>query len=359
MKIKRLILVLAMTVALLLSLCACNKEETKDNTPKTEESSSTEASESKVEESTSEEESSNQEESTSEEESSNQEESKNEESGDCTPLLYRVEDNDGSVLYLFGTIHLGDDRMVFPDYVMDAYNESDFLCVEADMIAFQQDMSLQMEAVKKMLCEPGKSAKDYLGEELYNSAVAILEEKDLYMQAFDYYRPIMWESLLNQALIMNSDLSTEHGADLQLLTMAKEDGKEVREAEGVLHQYDLLISAGDEPIILTVEQLVKYKDIYVEQTNLLYKLWLTGNESLLKKAIADDYSELSDEDAATMENYNNIIVDQRNLAMADLAEDYLEEGKTGFYAVGAAHIVGDGALAQLLADRGYTVTIVE
>ena len=45
--------------------------------------------------------------------------------------------------------------------------------------------------------------------------------------------------------------------------------------------------------------------------------------------------------------------------MTDFAEDALASGKEVFICVGAAHIVGDGAMAQLLAQRGYTVTLVK
>ena len=41
--------------------------------------------------------------------------------------------------------------------------------------------------------------------------------------------------------------------------------------------------------------------------------------------------------------------------MADTAEDYLARGGTGFFVVGAAHIIGEGACAELLAQRGYSV----
>lgn len=356
MKIKRLALLLTLTLALLLSLCACNKGEKENGTPSTVESVSAVDSESNAEESASAVDSEGKNEESA---SAVDSEGKKEENSACTPLLYRVEDSDGSVLYLFGTIHLGDDRMVFPDYVMNAYNESDFLCVEADALAFEKDMNLQMEAVKKMLCETGKTIKDYLGEELYNSAVSLLEKKDMYMQAFDYYRPIMWESLLNEALSSDIGLVADNGADMQLLNMATEGGKEIREAEGFIHQYDLLMSAGDEPLVITIDEMIKYKDSYGDEINALYEAWLYGDAEKLAESTAEDYSGLSEDKAAVMKNYMDILVTQRNLAMTDLAEDYLEEGKTGFFAVGAAHIVGEGAMAQLLADRGYTVTIVE
>jgi uncharacterized protein YbaP (TraB family) len=47
--------------------------------------------------------------------------------------------------------------------------------------------------------------------------------------------------------------------------------------------------------------------------------------------------------------------DDRNLNMADKAEEYLKTGKTTFYIVGAGHMVGETGIIKLLRDRGYTV----
>jgi uncharacterized protein YbaP (TraB family) len=44
--------------------------------------------------------------------------------------------------------------------------------------------------------------------------------------------------------------------------------------------------------------------------------------------------------------------------MADYAEEALKSGKEIFICVGAAHVVGEGAVADLLAQRGYTVELV-
>ena len=45
--------------------------------------------------------------------------------------------------------------------------------------------------------------------------------------------------------------------------------------------------------------------------------------------------------------------------MTDFAEDALASGDEVFICVGAAHVVGEGAMADLLAKRGYTVTLVK
>ena len=44
-----------------------------------------------------------------------------------------------------------------------------------------------------------------------------------------------------------------------------------------------------------------------------------------------------------------------NLKMAETAEHYITDGKTVFYVVGLAHMLGEGGLVQLLKQSGYTV----
>ena len=63
----------------------------------------------------------------------------------------------------------------------------------------------------------------------------------------------------------------------------------------------------------------------------------------------------TEEEAGLYAEYTNKLLTERNTNMADTAEDYLAQGGTGFFVVGAAHIIGEGACAELLAQRGYSV----
>ena len=55
----------------------------------------------------------------------------------ATPLLYEVTKNDSETkIYLFGSIHVADERAYpLPEIVMNAYNSSDSLAVEFDLIS--------------------------------------------------------------------------------------------------------------------------------------------------------------------------------------------------------------------------------
>lgn len=118
------------------------------------------------------------------------------------PLLYRVTDLKGNVVWLFGSIHVGrEDYYPLPRYVLKAFNDSDSLAVEADIVAFEKDMNAQMSAIAKLVYTDQSSIKENIPEDVYNDAVEILKEYDSYIPAMDYYYPAMWSSTIDSLMI--------------------------------------------------------------------------------------------------------------------------------------------------------------
>ncbi|MDR0889371.1 MAG: TraB/GumN family protein [Oscillospiraceae bacterium] len=276
----------------------------------------------------------------------------------ATPLLYSITTADGATLYLLGSIHATDDRAYpLPDYIMDAYAESDYLSVECDILAFETDYTAQAQMVKMFLCETGKTTADYLGQELYEDAKAFLSERGDYNQIYDMYTPAFWLSLIENALLEETDLDTDDGIDLYFLEDAHKNNKEIREVESAMFQFEMLTGFSDELNRWLIEDYIKNAAEGIEATNALYEHWLRGDEAEFAAFIQDDAdtSELTPEQLALYEEYNTAMLVDRNIGMADKAEEYLAGGGTGFFVVGAAHIVGEGALVDLLTQRGYTV----
>lgn len=71
----------------------------------------------------------------------------------ATPLLYEVtKEGYDNKIYLFGSIHMADNR-AYPmnDKIMEAYNNSDSLGVEFDIVAYSKDLKKQMATMQLML----------------------------------------------------------------------------------------------------------------------------------------------------------------------------------------------------------------
>ena len=104
-----------------------------------------------------------------------------------TPVLYKVTDADGNAAWLFGSIHVGQDYFYpLPDYVTSAYENADALAVEADIIAFESDLSAQTDALTNLIYLDGTKISDHLPEELYTRAVEVLQEYNTYMSLLDH-----------------------------------------------------------------------------------------------------------------------------------------------------------------------------
>ncbi len=272
------------------------------------------------------------------------------------------DESDGKI-YLLGTIHAGkEDTFPLRDEIMTAFDESDYLAVEANINAFEEDIELQtelaMKSVKTMMYSDGKKIQDDLGQEVYNEMKNILSEHQLYNQTYDMFKPVFWNDLLTEASIKESSLNTNYGVDTQLLEMAEEDDKEILEVESIEFQMDLLYSFPDELYEMQVVSTVETFDLVGTQLDMLYTAWNTGNMEYVELAEKVSDPTLTEEEAKLIADYNKALNADRNIGMADTAEEYLDNDYTVFYAVGFAHMAGEEGLVELLKERGYTVVRV-
>lgn len=279
-----------------------------------------------------------------------------------TPLLYKVTDASGNVIWLFGSIHVGKEEFYpLPDYVMDAYNSSDALAVEANVADIGDNTAALMQSMKSLLYTDGTTIKDHISEETYNAAVEVLENAGLYNALMDYYCPAMWWSLIESAMILETDVDTELGIDMYFLSLADDEDKEIREIESVAFQYGMLAEFSDELQEALLESSVENADkteLYALSLNMLMDLWAKGDEENFSAYLSASDEASGGMSAELYDEYSTAMITDRNKNMTDYAVDALASGEEVFICVGAAHVVGDGAIADNLRELGYTVETV-
>lgn len=280
-----------------------------------------------------------------------------------TPLLYKVTDpEDGSIIWLFGSIHLGVEGMIpLPDYVMDAYNSSKALAVECNIREGENDIALQTELLSYMVYGDGSTISDHIPKELYDKAVEIFKENNSYNKFFDYYMPVLWQSFIEQLVYENAGLSSDYGIDGNLLDMAIAEGKEILEVESLEFQYSMLADFSPELQTYLLEDAVE--SYYNEETNQdlaeIVDSWCAGDEAAIIESNETDLNELTKYELVLFEEFNNAMIVDRNINMAQYAENALINDEEIFICVGAAHVVGEGAMADLLEKSGYKVEIIK
>lgn len=276
-----------------------------------------------------------------------------------TPLLYKVTDEDGDVVWLFGSIHVGEeDFYPLPGYVAEAFKGADSLAVELDIVAFQQDLAAQIEAFKPLVYSDGTTIADHIPAELYEEAKQALTDLKLYNSALDYYCPAMWSSTINSALYAEIGADSELGVDVYMINWAYELEKEVVDIESAKFQYEMLAGFSDDlQGMLLASSVASAKDLELTKAGLLAMMdaWKSGDAEGILQSSGEESAGMTEEELALYDEYLNAMVVERNRSMTQFAEDALDSGKEVFICVGALHVLGEGGMADLLEQQGYTV----
>ena len=151
------------------------------------------------------------------------------------------------------------------------------------------------------------------------------------------------------------------GIDRHLINKAYKSDKEIEEIESVDFQYKMMSEFSDDIQIMLLKISVgMYEDKKASSDDLekMMDLWADGDEAAFKAYLEKTDENMTPEEKELYKEYQQAMISDRNLTMADYAESALSSGKTVFICVGSAHIIGEGAMADLLSERGYKVECI-
>lgn len=283
--------------------------------------------------------------------------------GELTPAVWKVIDSEsGNSLYMTGTIHLiPDTKDVVPQYMLDIYENSDGVAVEYDVTRLSGDMVAAIQYLSYYVLDDGSVITDHISQETYERAKTYLTDEGLYQEGLESYNSAYWQSLVSNAALLKIEGMSEAGVDAYFIGLAKNDGKEVRDIERLETQMDVLTLLSDGYNEYAINSLLdeleeengyeEFKDSFLE----LYSAWAQGDTDAFGTIEDAGSDEIPEEFADEYAEYNRRLLDERNIGMADAAEQYIKNGDNIFYMVGFGHFCGEGSVIDLLAQRGYTV----
>lgn len=279
-----------------------------------------------------------------------------------TPLLYKVTDTDGSCVWVLGSIHVGYPGMIpLPEYITEAYYQSDALAVECDVLASEEDADI--DSIMPFMYTDGTTIKDYISPELYEKAKDMLSESSYgYVSTYDYMKPIVWWELLEYSFYEKCSMTEDYGVDRNLLQMAKDEGKEILEIESSEFQLELQAGFSDELVLLMLESTVEAMseencEEYKAEFFSMFDAWYSGDEKTLAEQVATDTEGLTPHEIELVEDFDKQMIYDRNIGMADFAIEALESDNNVFICVGAAHVVGEDGIIDILSEEGYQIEI--
>lgn len=267
---------------------------------------------------------------------------------DSKGFFWKVE-KDGSVVYLLGSIHVGNEVMypMRPE-INAAYGNSDHLVVEIN-IAAPMDEQTVADIQKYMTYADGSTLKEHIDAESYTKLQEILKEVGVDETAFDTYKP--W-AVSNQLTVLKSALGgyeTGLGIDMYFLQKAMITGKSILELESYDSQFSMFNNFSEEFTASMLKETIAAYHQPDNTTGTMAKMWVDGDDAAS--------AELTNAMKELPEYYKGMIGD-RNEGMIEKVEGYLadENKDTYFVVAGYLHMLGDDGIITKLQEKGYTIT---
>lgn len=287
-----------------------------------------------------------------------------------TPLFYKVTGKDGQQMYLFGTIHVGDERTAYlPDEIRKAFSDSDALALECNTELFEKKAEEDSKLAEQVsglyyLTDESKLMEKLMDKDDYKKACQYLKAAGGNNGNMPYARPFLWADLIEQFYLhQGHQLHADQGVEIRLIDWAEELDKDILEIESVIDQLKMTANFSDDLQLLLLESAMETtSQEYWEEAMDLYEKWCSGDEATLRELIRHNWDDLDmTEEELTkckplFDEYYKAMDTDRNKGMLNTAVDYLESGKVVFYAVGLAHLLDDSTgLVNTLRQAGYTV----
>jgi uncharacterized protein YbaP (TraB family) len=252
-----------------------------------------------------------------------------------------------NTVYLGGTVHLlRPTDYPLPEEYEQAYQASSEIYFETDISAMT-DFSVQAQMLQQLSYDGDRTLKTVLNTEAYTALSAYADKLGLPLMMLEKFKPGMVVSTL-QLLEFQKMGFTPQGVDNYFNTKAIGDAKTLGQLETIEQQIGFLAAMGEgnesEFILLSLRDLEETEAVMEE----MIRAWREDdNDKLAEMFIADMQEEAP-------ELYDSLLL-QRNLNWIPQIESMLRDADTEFVLVGAAHLVGDQGLLDLLSRKGFQV----
>lgn len=277
-------------------------------------------------------------------------ETREDEPSEHNNFLWEVKSETGTV-YLLGSIHMAKEELYPLDIVIERrFRDSDYLVVEADV------SGVNMGQMMKFMQEEGRYGKDktivdVISEELWAKVEAEFKEAGMHPAMFKSFKPWALALTIVGLKMQSAGYSADKGIDKHFLDKAKGWDKPILELESVEYQLEMLTSMSEELQILFLESVFSELAGGTEEwTAKLFEYWEVGNYEAVEEMVIS-----SQEKYPELEPFHNLFYTERNYKMTEKVEGYLKDSKTYFVVAGAAHMVGEEGIIELLRARGYEV----
>ena len=263
-------------------------------------------------------------------------------------MLWSME-KDGVKIFLLGSIHAANEDMYpLPTALYTAYDESDTIGVEIDILNIDQ-AGLQKLVMDKGIYKDGNTIDAHISPETLAKTKEVLLELGLPFGVLNTYKPWMIGIAISQVKVSKSGMDPSLGIDLHFLQKATGDKKKIVELEGSEFQIELFAGLSDKEQEDFLLSTLISDDTAEDVLKRLRHAWKTGDLELLENIVKE-----SVKDSPELKDFYDKLIGKRNINMKNTMIEYASEGGRFFFIVGAAHLIGEDGIIALMEKEGFT-----
>jgi len=253
-------------------------------------------------------------------------------------LLWQFTDPEsGRTSYIFGTIHLRDERVYFRTKEVESLIED----CDVFMAEYPLDDAGDSTIMSALQFDNGKHLRNHIPNKKFDKLNEMLYKSfGIDLERLGFFKPMVIENMLTESIFDND---YEFPMDIILWNFAKENGKIVVGAETTKSQIDIMKKLSIKQQVKSLIDIGRNPKRYRKKIKKLIKLY--ENQNL---------RELYRQSVKSLGKMKDILVFKRNINIVESILQYSNNQKV-FVAVGAGHLAGNKGILKLLKEKGYKV----
>lgn len=257
----------------------------------------------------------------------------------------------GHTMYLFGTMHVGQPGFYpLEPRIAAAVAGASTLALEIDPLADPATLTLAMQA-HGMHAGPGMETP--MPPALRARLARALTRAGIDPDAVSRLKPWLTATVLAMAEYGAQGYRTDLSVDMHLAQLAKAGKVRILALETASSQMSLFSRLSDADQLRFMEESIALIETGRQGTEIrqIVDAWRTADQRAF-----DDIAERLEKDATVSGKFvKNILLDERNVGIADKLVQLLEREDKSVAAVGVLHLIGSKSVPALLSERGLSV----
>ncbi|QDZ10034.1 TraB/GumN family protein [Devosia ginsengisoli] len=264
------------------------------------------------------------------------------------PAMWEVRDDD-SAIWLFGSFH------VLPEGTAWRTELFDTLLADADRIVFETDIrpaaaaQVGAEAYMRGVYTDGTLLTDVLGETIETQLRAKAADIDMPMGMVQAMKPWLAANTITVQAMAGKGFAAD-GVELLLLPDLPEERLGFLETGS--EQLEVLAGASDEEQVAMLVATLDQLDTLPKVMDKMLRSWMSGTPDQLSDAFITG---MGGYEAGFLER----LLYARNRNWIAPIETMLADNSENLIVVGAAHLIGDSNVLELLEQAGYAVERIQ